>query len=180
LTELELIKGCIANNHKAQKALFTRFAGKMMTVCLRYSNSRDEAEDILQEGFIKIFSKINQFNFQGSFEGWVRRIMVNTAINSVRKQFTYDEVQDYHLRDDDDVFVHEEEASHYTEQQLLDMIESLPQGYKLVFNLYAIEGCSHKEIGEMLSINESTSRSQLAKARKYLQKMLLKIKESAA
>lgn len=166
-SEEDLIKGCIKEVSSCQQELYNRYAGKMLVVCKRYARHHQEAEDILQDGFIKVFDKIGQFNFQGSFEGWVRKVMVNTALKNYRKcSFKREDigVSDYYDQPVDSVA-----AELIGERELLDLIANLPEGYRLVFNLYAIEGYSHKEIGEMLNINESTSRSQLTKARKMLQ-----------
>lgn len=149
------------------------FAGKMYAVCLRYSRDQDEAKDNLQEGFIKVFSNIRQFKAAGSFEGWVRRIMVNTALQKYRGQY-----QLYALNDNETKAYNipvENVMEAMGEQELLDMIQELPPRYKLVFNMYAIEGYSHKEISEMLKITEGTSKSNLSRARDILQEKLKKI-----
>ena len=175
MTDKELIQGCIREHKASQKALFERYAGKMMTVCLRYARHRLEAEDILQEGFIKVFDNLARFEFRGSFEGWVRRIMINTALKNYNKSSFQKErigLQDYqHGSADPAVW------GHLSEEEIMKLVQSLPDGYRAVFNLYAIEGFSHKEIAEMLEIGESTSRSQLVKARKMLQKQLLKLQK---
>ena len=167
MTEEELIYGCIREDKAAQYALYKQYAGKMLVVCLRYARNRMEAEDILQEGFIKVFDNMSKFRGEGSFEGWIRRIMVNSAIKLYRKssyknEQAIDEDHDFH----EDSTIMEK----LSEKELLGMIETLPDGYKLVFNLFAIEGFSHAEIAKTLGYNEATSRSQLAKARKWLQK----------
>ena len=171
MTEMELIKGCIQEKKACQRELFARFSGKMMSVCMRYARNRAEAEDILQEGFIRVFDNISKFRFQGSFEGWVRRIMVNSALKFYSKKAFKQEfpgIESYHEQSTDPVIY-----SQLSEQELLNMVAELPDGYRLVFNLYIIEGYSHKEIGKMLKIGESTSRSQLTKARKMLQQKVL-------
>ncbi len=172
MTEYELIQGCIREDRAAQRALFNRYAGKMMTVCLRYARHRMEAEDLLQDAFIKIFDHVKAFEGKGSFEGWIRRIVVNTALKNVSKHSFQKEGIGLEgvLESSEDPSV----FSHLSEIELLDMIASLPNGYRICFNLYVIEGFSHKEIGEMLKIEESTSRSQLVKARNMLQNMVLK------
>ncbi len=157
-----------------QKALYKRFASKMLGVTLRYTRNREEAEDLLQEGFIKVFRSISQYTGPGSFEGWVRRIFVNTALESLRKakmKFSNEEVQD--LRNE-----HHQEAdvmSSIGMKDLLRMIQGLTPGYQAVFNLYVIEGYQHQEIAKLLEISEGTSKSQLARARMILQE---KIKQS--
>ncbi len=178
LTDHQLIHGCIKKDEQCQRQLFERFAGKMLTVCLRYATDRMEAEDILQDAFIKVYRNISQFKFEGSFEGWVRRIVVNTALKYCqKKRMKFDEVQP------DAPAVSGLEPSAYThlnEAELLKMIHNLPEGYKLVFNLHVIEGYSHEEIAVMLNIKDSTSRSQLVKARRFLQNEIIKVQKSIA
>jgi RNA polymerase sigma factor (sigma-70 family) len=174
ITEAEIIEGCKAAKRDLQKALYQRFSGKMFAVCLRYSKSREEAEDILQDAFIKVYSNINQYIATGSFEGWIRRIMVNTALEALRKKkIDYSEVEIQDLEDSIEN-VHDV-MSKIGMNDLLTFIQQLPAGYRAVFNLYAIEGYQHKEIAGMLNISEGTSRSQLARARQLLQE---KIKHS--
>jgi RNA polymerase sigma-70 factor (ECF subfamily) len=173
LTETALIKACLSGDHVAQKLLFDRYSGKMMAVCLRYSRHRMEAEDIMQDGFIRVYEKMHTFKFKGSFEGWIRRIMINTAIRNFQKASIKKEKIgiDDHL--DSPV---EANAIHIlSEKEILKEVSKLPDGYRMVFNLYAIEGYKHSEIAEMLSIKESTSRSQLVKARRMLQKSILNL-----
>ena len=170
MTEEELIHGCIKEDKASQYALYKQYAGKMLAVCMRYSRSRMEAEDILQEGFVKVFDNISRFRGNGSFEGWIRRIMVNTALKLYRKNCFKNEqvgIDDGYDKPEDAMVV-----DRMSEKELLRMVETLPDGYKIVFNLYAIEGFSHAEIAETLHVNEGTSRSQLAKARKWLQKQV--------
>lgn len=158
--------------------LFERFAGKMLTVCLRYSTDRMEAEDILQDAFIKVYKNISQFKFEGSFEGWIRRIVVNTALkNCQKKRVKFDEIKpDTSNAGTQDPSVY----THLNEAELMKMINCLPDGYKLVFNLHVIEGYSHEEIASMLNIKDSTSRSQLVKARRFLQNEIQKTQKSIA
>ncbi|TAE18563.1 MAG: RNA polymerase sigma factor [Bacteroidetes bacterium] len=175
--EEQMLKGCQAGQAHAQQKLYQQFYGKMMSVCLRYAKDREEAQDILQEGFIKVFASLSHFKNEGSLEGWVRRIMVNTAINHYHRykkqqaetSLDHDLQEQYSLThnfDDIDVI----QKINY--EELLLLIRSLPPAYQTVFNLYVIEGYSHKEIGEMLQINEGTSKSNLAKARMKLQKQI--------
>ncbi len=175
MTEEELIKGCIREEKSYQQRLYKTYAGKMLVVCMRYTRNRQEAEDILQDGFIRIFDNIKKFAFNGSFEGWVRRIMINCALRNFRKSSYQREqigiAEDYDIPTDAKIY------DKLSEQELLKMIDELPQGYKMVFNLYAIEGYSHKEIANMMEMNEGTSRSQLNKARKHLQKKLIALKD---
>jgi RNA polymerase sigma factor (sigma-70 family) len=167
-TELQLIEGCRAGNRLAQQELFERFRRKMFTVCLRYLPDNFEAEDILLQGFLKVFNNLKQFSGQGSFEGWIRRIIVNEALMALRaKKMLFVEASE----------IHHSQLSAVPEQlgfsldtdDLMAMVQNLPEGYRTVFNLYAIEGYSHKEIGDMLGISEGTSKSQLSRARVILQ-----------
>ncbi|HWY33146.1 MAG TPA: RNA polymerase sigma factor, partial [Nitrosopumilaceae archaeon] len=143
----------------------------MLAVCLRYCKNREEAEDILQEGFIKVFKNITKFQYQGSFEGWIRRIMVNTALEELRKKrnrMITDDIDEMYSQPKSDMSI---EGS-INAKDLIGLIQTLPAGYQLVFNLYVIEGYSHKEIAEMLDINEGTSKSQLSKAKGYIQRLI--------
>jgi RNA polymerase sigma-70 factor (ECF subfamily) len=162
-----LVKDCKKNRPDAQRKLYERFSGKMFAVCLQYSKDYTEAEDILQDGFIKVFTKISQFDFKGSFEGWVRRIMVNCALERYRKQnllYTVGEIRDY-----DSKLACDDVMSEISSKELLGLIQELSPQYKMVFNLYAIEGYSHQEIGDMLGISVGTSKSNLSRARVILQ-----------
>jgi RNA polymerase sigma factor (sigma-70 family) len=173
LTQEEMIYGCIRQNPAAQKALFDKYAGKMMGVSIRYARNQADAEDILQDAFIKVFRKLEQYQHNGSFEGWIRKIVVNTAL----KKYTvsrYDKERsngdvsafEYQLTEDPEVY------DELSEKEILAMIHALPDGYRMVFNLYVIEGYRHEEIAEMMGIQSGTSRSQLAKARWMLQKQI--------
>ncbi|WP_114782815.1 RNA polymerase sigma factor [Botryobacter ruber] len=169
MTEPELIAGCQQADSKAQKCLYERFASPMYGVCLRYLKNQFDAEEALLNGFMKIYQHIGQYEAKGSFEGWVRRVMVNEALAFLRKK------EPLHLAIDDShiqvagVGTADEELA---EEELVKLLQSLPAGYRAVFNLYAIEGYSHKEIAEMLDITEGTSKSQLSKARAMLQRRL--------
>lgn len=171
MTDEEIVKGCINKNPIAQKNLYDKFARKMLGVCLRYSENQEEAEDVLQNGFITVFQNIETFKSLGSFEGWVRKIMVNTALTNIRKNKKFkqnielDSVT-YMLPSTNHV------AENFAANDLLKVIKTLPPGFRTVFNLYAIEGYSHKEIGDMLNISEGTSKSQYARAKAHLQKMI--------
>jgi len=169
----DIVKGCAEGKRQAQEDLYRLLAGKMYSVCLRYSRDQDEAKDNLQDGFIKVYSNIKQFKGAGSFEGWVRRIMVNTALQKYRGQS-----QLYALNDNETKAYNipvENVMDAMGEKELLEMIKELPPRYKLVFNMYAIEGYSHKEISEMLDITEGTSKSNLSRARDILQIKLKKL-----
>lgn len=162
----ELVRECQKGHAVAQRKLYERLASKLFAVCLRYAANRAEAEDFLQDGFVKIFTKIDQFKFNGSFEGWARRIMVNSAIESCRKMnmvFAVDEIKEY-----DTQFSADDALSRLSYNELLQMVQALTPQYRTVFNLYAIEGYSHQEIGQMLNITEGTSKSNLLRARNVL------------
>lgn len=177
MTEKELVKGCIRENRQCQQELFLRYSGKMLAVCLRYTRHRMEAEDILQDAFVKVFDNISKFEFKGSFEGWIRRIVINTALkNYSKKSFKQEQIG---LENQPELPLEPEIYSNLEEEELLRLINKLPDGYRLVFNLYAVEGYSHKEIADLLGIQESTSRSQLVKARKMLQGMIVNLQKIA-
>ncbi len=163
----------------SQKEIFLKYSGRMMGVCNRYARNAADAEDILQEAFIKIFDKIHQFKFQGSFEGWLRKIVVNTALKKYSLRRYEKEVNGYEIKDKDENFLEPSAYSHLTQKELMDLINSLPDGYRIVFNLYVIEGYQHDEIAEMLGIQPGTSRSQLVKARAMLQKQIMQLHKIA-
>ncbi len=171
LSEQELIEGCRKADRSSQKALYERYCRKMMAVCLRYSKTTAEAEDILQEGFVKVFNGIRKFRHESKLETWITRIMVNTALNQQRRKMYL-----YPMVDVVELDLPQEEASlsgiHF--EQLIEMIRSLPHGCQVVFNLFAIEGFNHREIAEALGISEGTSKSQYARARSLLQEKLFK------
>jgi RNA polymerase sigma factor (sigma-70 family) len=167
-----IIEGCRRKNQDAQRLLYEMFSATMFGVCLRYAGSRDDAQDILHEGFLKIFEKIGQFESRGSFEGWIRRIMVNTALEKYRNDHKSVTIQEELVEYDPHLST--EMRDNVTEKELLRIIEDLTPQYRIVFNLYAIEGYSHKEISEMLEISEGTSKSNLSRARAILQE---KVKE---
>ena len=170
-SEDKLIEKCLSDNRKAQQKLYEHYAPKMLGVCIRYVKDRDQAEEIMIGGFIKVFNKLDQFKKQGSFEGWIRRIMVNECLTFIRKNKSiYLEVDIEAARATPD---YSNLESNLQAEELLQMIHELPTGYQTVFNLYAIEGYSHKEIAEHLAISENTSKSQLSRARSLLQKKLL-------
>ncbi|MEZ4844057.1 MAG: sigma-70 family RNA polymerase sigma factor [Bacteroidia bacterium] len=173
----DLIRACIKENREAQGLLYKKYANKMFAVCMRYCNSREEAEDVLQDGFIKVFDKISKYRGDGSFEGWIRTIMVNTSLRSWDKRAM--KFEPGNIDDIAEPAVDEKVLSNIGAKDIMDMLARLPEGYKVVFNLFAIEGYSHKEIGEILNVNESTSRSQYARARQSLIKMLEKVESKA-
>lgn len=167
--EKTLIDGCLKGHESYRFELYKRFAGKMMVVCRRYGGNKQEAEDFLQDAFIKIFEKLDTFNHAGSLEGWIRRIVVHTSLNKLRTRKLYSDISD-------DLPIPDSNASDalndMSEKELLVLIQALPAGYRMVFNLYAIDGYDHAEIAEALGINEGTSRSQLSKARMSLRESL--------
>ena len=167
-----LVKACLKGDREAQKSLYDSLSPKMFPVCLRYMSSREEAEDVLQEGFVTLFSKLDSYSGAGSFEGWARKIFVNTALMQLRKNDVLKESEDlegaWDISSQDPTVI-----QNIGYQELLEIIESLPPGFRTVFNMYVIEGYSHKEIGEALGISENTSRSQLQRARMILQKKIL-------
>lgn len=168
----QLIKDCAAGKSMAQGLLYQLFASKMYGVCLRYSRDATEAEDNLQDGFIKIFEKIGTFRHEGSFEGWMRRIMVNVSLEKYRKQNllqTVDDLSSYELPD-----LKDEIISGISANDLMKLIRELPPRYRMVFNLYVFEGMNHKEIAEEMRISEGTSKSNLARARIILKKQILR------
>ena len=172
----ELIDLCISGDPLAQKQLYDRFSPKMYGVCLQYSKNMEEAKDILQEGFIKVFRKLKQFRGQGSFEGWIRRIFINTALEKFRSQNRLVIMEeDIEIPTAD---LADEIVSELSAHELLKMIQELSPQYRMVFNLYAIEGYSHIEISKMLKITEGTSKSNLSRARAILQDRVKKRKPS--
>lgn len=170
MNERDLIQGCLRKDITAQHTLFDKYAGTLMTICRRYAGNQQEAEDILQEAFISIFNHIDQFKYAGSFEGWLKRITVNAAMKILQKRkirvigITNDQ-QELVSRDVD-------AFSELNTEDLLKLISQLPDGYRVIFNLYAIEGYSHEEIATMLKIKAATSRSQLSKARAMLKEKI--------
>jgi RNA polymerase sigma factor (sigma-70 family) len=174
MSEEEMIKGCVKEDKTCQYALYEAYAGKMLAVCRRYGRTDHEAEDMLQEGFIKVFDNISRFKGEGSFEGWIRRIMVNTALKAYSKNSFRKEVigLDHVYDKGENTMVIEKISS----VELMKLINAMPEGYKLVFNLYALEGFSHAEIASSLGCEPVTSRTQLSKARRWLQQKIAEIK----
>jgi len=173
MTEQAIITGCLHNDASAQRELYNRYSPKMLSVCYRFAQSREDAEDMLQEGFIKVFTQIHTFQNKGAFEGWIRRIIVHTCINFLKKYKKFNENVD--LSYANYLQVKEETIPSIMQaRQIIECIRLLPIGYRTVLNLYALEGYSHKEIGELLDIAESTSRSQYTRAKVLLEKVLIK------
>ena len=170
----DIVKKCVKGDRKAQQELYKIFYSKMMGVCYRYTNNAEDAKDILQDGFVKVYTNLKKYNFEGSLEGWIRRIMVNTAIDYFRKH------KNVYLVNDDEGYILEHSKvessdsiySQFGEKEIMDAIQSLSPGYKTVFNLNVIEGYQHKEIAKKLNISEGTSKSNLAKAKHNLKKIL--------
>ncbi|MBA2562103.1 MAG: RNA polymerase sigma factor [Chitinophagaceae bacterium] len=170
LTDSDLIQGSIEGDSRIQEVLYHRFSPKMYAVCLRYSGNADDAQDLLQEGFIKVFKNLGKFRGDGSFEGWIRRIFVNTSIEHFRKK-----VNLYSVTETQEVTIEDKEwnvLDSLAEKDIITMIQELSPGYRSVFNMHVIEGYSHKEIADILGINEGTSKSQLARAKVVLRKMV--------
>jgi len=171
MNELHLIEGCRKGNRLAQKELYENYSRRMMGVCLRYVNDRETARDLLQDGFVKVFTSIGSYTGVGSFEGWMRKIFVNCALEYLRKSDVLRDAADLdnspELTEPDSSVISKMAAA-----ELLQLVHELPSGFRTVFNLFAIEGYSHKEISEMLNITESTSRSQFTRAKQLLQRRI--------
>ena len=166
----KIIKGCLSGDRRDQELLYRRYSPKFYAVSLQYSADTDEARDILQESFIKIFDNLGKFNHEGSFEGWMRRIVVNTALERYRNRYYLTRVDDIEETAEPVSEPDTDDFAGLEAYDLLNMIMELPPKYRMVFNLFAIEGYSHKEIGEMLRISEGTSKSNLSRARDILQR----------
>ena len=177
VVENQIIEGCKKGKRNSYNMLYQRFAPLMLGICYRYSKTKDEAEDVLQEGFIKVFQKINTYDGRGSFEGWIKRIMINTAINNYKansKHYYHEDVDkddNLNLKSDDENLPFQLENG-IKKETIIKLIQELPSGYQMVFNLYVIDGLTHQEIAEELEFSINTSKSQLSKARKWLRKKL--------
>lgn len=171
MDERQLIEGCRRGDRLAQKELYERYSRRMMGVCLRYANDRETARDLLQDGFVKVFTGMDSYSGAGSFEGWMRKIFVNCALEYLRKS---DVLRDSTDLDNTAELIHPESSvlSDMSAAELMKLVQELPTGFRTVFNLFAIEGYSHKEISEILKITESTSRSQFTRAKQMLQKRI--------
>ncbi|HOV10839.1 MAG TPA: RNA polymerase sigma factor [Bacteroidales bacterium] len=171
-----IIEGCIAGNRKAQKFLFEKYKAAMMGVCLRYCKSKDEAEDVLMEAFMTVLSQIQSYRGDGSIDQWIRRIVVNTSINNYRKNLKHyfhadiENIAETEIEEDNNFDI----IDNHSVEEIMNAMQQMPQGYKIVLNLYVVEGYKHKEIAEMLNITVGTSKSQLSKARKIIQDKLSK------
>ena len=170
MTERQIIEGCKKGDRDCEYLLYKKYGGKLRSICRRYARNEMEAEDWFQDGFIRIFKCMNQYRFEGSFEGWMRRVVVTTVLKKFQKKSFKNEITGAEYIPD--ISVEPEVFSKLGEETLLALVAGLPDGYRVVFNLFAIEGFSHREIANELGIQESTSRSQLTKARKLLQKQV--------
>lgn len=173
-TETDLIRGCIGGDRRYQEALYIQYSPKMYAVCLRYCGNSNDAQDVLQDGFVKVFRNLERFRAEGSFEGWMRRIFVNTAIEFFRKKISISTIPE----NAENTFEDKDWTAfdRLGEKDILTVVRNLSPGYRTIFNMYVIEGYSHKEISEALNISEGTSKSQLARARVILQKEIDAIK----
>ncbi len=172
MTEQELIQGCKSGNRKCQKLLYEQYASVLYPICLRYLRHREDAEDVLLETFYKIFSKIEKYSFKGSFEGWMKRICINEALMHLRKRNNFNlsiDAVSYHMKDDSHTI-----EDHLFADDIMHVVEQLPDGYRTVFNLFVIEGYKHREIAEILGISINTSKSQLIQAKRKLASILKK------
>lgn len=184
----ELVRGCIESDRKAQRQLYEMFYGKMMGVCLRYANDSNQAKDILQDGFIKVFRNLERYNFSGSFEGWVRRIMVNTAIDYFRKSRSShvlllpDEqaIESVEAEvEESEVDIDPNDEPEFTMKDVIEAMQELSPAYRAVFNLFVMENRSHQDIAEELNISVGTSKSNFSKAKANIRKILLKKRKQA-
>ena len=175
MTEELILSGCLENNAASQDALYFRYSPRMLGVCYRFAKNREDAEDMLQEGFIKVFSQIHQYRNEGALEGWIRRIIVHTCINILKKNKKFSDCVD--IAQAGSIGIREESIPSIMQaKEVVECIRLLPLGYRTVLNLYAIEGYSHKEIAAVLDIEESTSRSQYTRAKSMLEEILVRKK----
>ena len=171
MNEEQLITGCLNGNRSAQEELYNLYSRKMMGLCMRYVGDRETARDLLQDGFVKVFTSLNLYSGTGTFESWIRKIFVNVTIEHFRKKdFLYDSMD---LESIQSTVEDNSTISRLSAEMIMDLVQQLPKGFRTVFNLFAIEGYSHKEIGEMLQISEATSRSQYARAKQSLKKQIV-------
>lgn len=171
IDEQQLVEACLRNDRRAQKMLYNRFARVMMAVCIRYAGDADVAKDLLQDAFVKVFASLDTFAGKGSLEGWIRRIVVNTALEAIRKTDVLRDAVDWD-NVEIEIPIDNDAVGKLSADELLTVIASLPTGFRTVFNMFAIEGYSHKEIAAALGINESSSRSQYNRARNLIQKKI--------
>lgn len=173
----DIINGCRKEDGKSQEKLYKMVSPIMYGLCLQYSGDEDDAKDILQEGFIKVFRKIGQYSGKGSFMGWIRRIMINTALEKYRSAVNMQSIDDHEVLEEE--VIDDNILASLTAEEITKLIQELSPQYRLIFNLYAIEGYSHKEISEMTGISEGTSKSNLSRARTILQKKVRAIFENS-
>lgn len=176
MNDEQLVKKCLENDVLAQKYLFESFSRKMMGVCLRYTKDAEEAQDVLQMGFVKVFEKLHLFNNEGSLEGWIRKVLVNTALDQIRKNKKFENNIDLDAVDFSLPTENENVLDQMGANDLLKIIQQMPSGFRTVFNMYAIEGYTHQEIADELNISINTSKSQYSRARVYLQKIIIEEK----
>lgn len=169
-TEDKLVKGCLKGDRSAQRVLYERYSGKFLAICIRYLKDREHAEDVMIESFMKIFEKLPQYESRGSFEGWMKRIVVTQALMTLRSNRHL--MMEVHVEEDHEYEHFHHESTDLEADELRELVESLPVGYRTVFNLYAIEGYAHQEIADLLGITESTSKSQLNRARNTLKEKI--------
>lgn len=169
-----LVEACNNGQRQAQRELYDKFCGKMMAVCLRYTGSKEEAEDILQIAFVKVFTKLSTYNGTGSLEGWIRKVIVNTALESFRKKNVLNGASDVTEINQTAHVNFNPIEDELNAKELIKVIQQLPDGFRTVFNLYAIEGYNHMEIADLLNISEGTSKSQYSRAKEWLRKKLVK------
>ncbi|EAZ80878.1 RNA polymerase sigma factor [Algoriphagus machipongonensis] len=169
-TETGIIQGCLKGDRSAQRHLYDTYSGKFLAICIRYLKDREHAEDVMIEGFMKIFEKLSQYQHKGSFEGWMKRIIVTQALMTLRSNRHL--MMEVNMENESQFEDQNYELTHLETQELLEMVKSLPVGYRTVFNLYAIEGYSHQEIADLLGISVSTSKSQLNRARNVLKEKI--------
>jgi RNA polymerase sigma factor (sigma-70 family) len=173
-----ILEGCIKGRSSAQQQLFDSYSRLMLGICARYAANTEDAEDVMQEGFVKIFLNIKEFKGDGSLVAWMRRIMINTAIthyHKMRKHRYHDDLEEVRETKFEN---NDWSEADFTREELFGVIQRMPEGYRMVFNLYAVEGYKHREIAEIMDIDENTSKSQYSRARKWLQDRLIKIKQS--
>lgn len=183
IPDQQIIEGCLAGKRKSFSLLYKKYASVMLGVCMRYCKNRGDAEDVMQDGFLKVFSQVHKFRHEGSFEGWIKRIMINAAIDNYQSNLRLSFIQEsVNLGQIQEPVDNEENdlpaGMNIPKEKLMAMIQELPDGYRMVFNLYAIEGIGHKDIASMLGISESTSKTQLLKARKVLRRKIESIVEN--
>jgi RNA polymerase sigma factor (sigma-70 family) len=171
----EIIQGCVKGDSKCQQIIYQKFYGKMLGMCMRYSKDREEARDILQDGFLKVFTNIKLYAGSGSFEGWVRKVIINTALDSIRKNKHLIQYSDSEYEEEGTEDVHEEENNEYANisaAEIMEAVQQLPLAYRTVFNMFVVDGFSHSEIAEKLGIKAGTSKSNLSKAKMNLKEIL--------